>query len=252
MSIEIKNAMDLTSPWTRWFMMGPTGAGKTTCALTFPYPFFVIPATENSIVTGRGLDVPYVETQGPADLKDILVYLEDAHRKSVEFLRADKADEAWAVFPYQTVVLESLSHYTDLIIEELTDGGKKKMDMQQWGLLSSHLRNIHTRLSNLPVHVVYTALVEVKESEAGGSTAGALMSGAMRLKLPSACDAIGYCEQTPGRATKENPQPDMNYRVHFKKYGKFEARIRAPRGVVTPAYVDDFHFDKVKGLFGIE
>lgn len=228
-------------------------SGKTTCALTFPYPLFVIPSTENSIVTGRGQDVPYVEATGPMELNGILAYLEDAQRKSVQLLAAGKGDAAWAAFPYQTVVVESLSHYTDLIIEEITEGGRTKMDMPKWGVLSSHLRNVHARLSNLPVHVVYTALAEVKEGEnSGAATGGALMSGAMKTKLPSACDAIGYCEQTPGRATKENPNPGMNFRVHFQKYRQFAARIRAPRGVVTPPYVDDFHFDKVKGLFGIE
>lgn len=220
-------------------------SGKTTAALTFPYPFFIVPMTENSIATGRGQDVPYVEAAGPTDLNAVLAYLEDAQRKSQQLLAAEKPEAAWEAFPYQTVVVESLSHYTDLIIEELTNGGTRKMDMQQWGLLSSHLRNIHTRLSNLPIHVVYTALAQVKENDSGAIQGGALMSGAMAMKLPSACDAIGYCEQT---MTKDG----MQYRVHFRRFKQFPARIRAPRGVETPAFIDDFTFDKVKGLFGIE
>ncbi len=250
--IEIKNAANIVQPWTRWFFMGDTGSGKSTAAYTFPFPFVIIPSTENSIASARGDDLPYTEAASPIELNQVLMYLEDAYRKSTEYLRAEKPDEAWAVFPYQTIVLESLTHYTDLIIEELTEGGKKKMDMQQWGLLSGHLRNIHTRLSNLPVHVVYTSLAQVKETDGGAVTGGAAMSGAMALKLPSACDAIGYFEQTPGRATKETPNPGMNFRAHFQRYKQFAARIRAPRGVATPPYVDDFHFDKVKGLFGIE
>lgn len=244
MTIEIKNAAEIVSPWTAWFLLGMTGSRKTTAAATFPYPIFIVPRNEQSIMTLRGRNIPYVEVDTPDEMNETITMLETQARTAAMLLAQGKNDEAWAAFPWQTVVVESLSHYTDMIIEALTGtkGGwqQGKMDQQKWGHLSSHLRSIHTRLRALPCHLVYTALATVKENESTGVVEGGpLMSGAMAMKLPSACDAIGYCEVVAGIG-----------RVHFQRFKQFPARVRVPPGSNFPAHIDDFSWEKVAPYFG--
>lgn len=219
---------------------------KTSAAATFPWPIFIVPRNEQSIMTLRGRDIPYIEVDTPDDMNDAITYLEMQSALCTRLVEQGKGEEAWAAFPYQTVVVESLSHYTDMIIEALTGtkGGwqQGKMDQQKWGHLSSHLRSIHTRLRALPAHMVYTALATVKENDATGVVEGGpLMSGAMAMKLPSACDAIGYCEVVAGIG-----------RVHFQRFKQFPARVRVPQGANFPAHVDDFSWAKVAPYFGHE
>jgi hypothetical protein len=205
-----------------------------------------VPRNEQSIMTLRGREIPYIEVGTPDEMNEAVSMLETQAALSARLLAQGKNDEAWAAFPWQTVAVESLSHYTDMIIEALTgtSGGwqQGKMDQQKWGHLSSHLRSLHTRLRALPIHIVYTALDEVKADEnTKVVTGGALMSGGMKTKLPSACDAIGYCEVVNGIG-----------RVHFQRFKQFHARVRVPPGVQFPAHVDDFSWAKVAHFFGHE
>lgn len=239
MSITLKNAQEITSPWTAWFLYGDTGSGKTQAASTFPHPFFVIPRNENSIHTLQGMDVDYVEVGGRKDMFETLQYLEGQMAKLVA------GDED--AFPWETVVIESLSHYCDLLIEDISGQGMKKMDMQAWGHLTNHLRTIHSRLRNLDIHIVYTSLVKLGDDSSGSP----MMTGQMATKMPAACDYIGYCEAMPQGINK----PTV-YRVNFRQAGKFPARARQSPVLVKqfgafPQIVDDFHFSKVAHYIGL-
>lgn len=225
----IKNASQIYAPWTHWFLYGDTGSGKTSCASTFPRPIFIVPTDENSIVTLKGMNIDYIEIYGAKGhprtggwgLENAIAWLEQQLNKDPEG------------FPYDTVVIEALSHYLDQVQEELSEGNTKQMDQQKWGKLSGHLRNIHSRLRNMDVHVVFTALVKEEKDAANNATALPLMSGRMGYMLPSACDVIGYCKERPGK-------PESLYDVHFRKYMHFPARSRF-RGM--PQKVTNFRFD---------
>jgi hypothetical protein len=229
----IKNAKNLTDPWTRWFLYGDTGSGKTHAAGTFPAPFFVVPPNEKSIVTLQGLDVDYVEAGNRAQMNQIVRWLRQQYDAAMKLYAAGKDAEAEEAFPYQTIVVESLSHYCELLIEDIGRQGQVKMDMQAWGMLSSHLRTLHSQLSDMDVHVVYTSLA--KTDDAGNGQP--LMTGKNALMMPSACDVIGYMECVPVQRNK----PAV-YRAHFRQFGRFPARSRF-QGI--PNSVDNFHFDKV-------
>ncbi len=239
MALEIKNAADITSPWTAWFLYGDSGAGKTHAAATFPAPFFICPSNEGSIHTLQGMDVPFVEVDGRQKMFEIISYLENQMDKLL------KGDED--AFPWETIVVESLSHYCDLLIEDISARGMKKMDMQGWGHLTNHLRTIHARLRNLEVHVVYTSLVKTGDDGTGSP----MMTGQMALKMPSACDYIGYCEAMPQGLNKPT-----TYRVNFRQAGKFPARARQSPVLVQrhgkfPDFIDDFHFSKAAPFIGL-
>jgi hypothetical protein len=234
MQLVPKNALELIQPWTHWFLYGDSGSGKTQDAATFPRPLFLVPQNEGSLATLRGQDVPYYEitdmsspiVAGTGGMNRVLEEIERAY--------ASAPDD----FPYDTIVLESMSHYCDLVIEELSDGGKTIMDQFRWGKLSSHLRNVQARLRRLDVHVVFTALARTDKADDGTVVGEPLMPGQSALKLPAACDVIGYCEVT---TSKNAPQ----YKVHFRRHRHFMARSRF-KGL--PSTVEDFDFQQVSHL----
>jgi hypothetical protein len=232
MSLSFKNAAQLDAPWTRWFFYGETGSGKTSIAASFPDPVFIVPVNEGSIVTLRGRDIPYYEScdmssqvrDGVGGLNRILDELE---RNYVQDINA---------FPFQTIVLDSLTHYSELVVEEISESGTKQMDPKKWGEVGAHFRNVHSRLCNMQVHVVYTALSRIDKNDAGVVIAGPFLSGAAAIKLPSACEVVGYCEATKVKGITE-------YRTHFKKCGFYPARTRFG---ALPDVIQNFDFAEVQ------
>lgn len=232
MGLSFKNASALEVPWTRWFFYGPSGSGKTQLCSSFPRPVFIIPKNEGSIVTLRGQDIPYYESidmssqvrSGVGGLNRILDELERTYSEDPQN------------FPFDTIVLESLTHYSELVVEEISaQPGFKQMSPREWGEVASHFRNVHSRLSNMQVHVVYTSLERIDKNDAGVVIAGPFLSGAAAIKLPSACDVIGFTEVQQSKG-------GTKYNVHFKKHGFFPARSRFD---ALPDVVEDFHFDDI-------
>ena len=223
------NAKTLDNPWYHWFFYGETGSGKTSLAATFPRPVFLIPFNENSIETLRGKDVPFFivtdkdnkpfnPKTGEGSMVKILDHIEKGYHHDPEG------------FPYDTIVFESLSHYGDLVQEQLTKGDQH-MDQQKWGFFLAHFRQVQSRMRNLDVHVIFTALAKMEKADGTSREGGPAIPGQAAVKLPSACDVIGYCEEKKGI-----------YTVHFRSHRGFKARSRLP----LPDKVQDFNFAKIE------
>lgn len=250
--LELQNTNEITTPWTVWFLYGQTGAGKTTCASTFPAPLFLVPANEGSELSLRGKNLSFVRLGRRADgatvpvrahFSEVLTELERRHAQMRQALAKGDEEVAHAAFPWQTIVVESLTHLGDMLVEDVSMNGTKKMDQQGWGLISSFLRTVHSRLRNLDCHVVYTALAKTSESESGAVLGGPNLIGSTAEKLPSACDVIAYCEELPG-SKPEQPR----FRAHFRKHSYWVARSRFS---TFPAHLDNFTFAQVEQHLGL-
>jgi hypothetical protein len=147
---------------------------------------------------------------------------------------ANNDDAAHEAFPYETIVIENLSHYCELVVEDISRGGEIKMDQQAWGLVSNHLRNIHSTLCNMDVHTVYTSLAAVDEKKGNIP----MITGKNALLMPSSCDVIAYCETHKG---KKN---DV-YTMHFRKFAGWPARSRFSN---FPESVNNFDFRNFESL----
>lgn len=243
----VNNTATIDVPWSHWFIYGDTGSGKTTIASTFPRPLFLVPKNESSMITLSGRNYPYImildrsspfRARRADDLNDyseggldaVLTVIEDNLEASIKQGKPE-------LFPYDTIVVESITHYCDLVQDELTEGSTLNMDQPRWGKLAAHLRNVHTRLRQMDLHVVLTALANTaKESKEGGPA----IPGSMAEKLPSACDVIAYAEVTD--MGKDKPQKHV---LHFRQRKQFFARSRFAH---LPAQMENFSFEKVKHL----
>lgn len=245
--ILIQSTNAVVNPWTHWMLYGPTGSGKTTAASTFPTPLFLVPAAEGSELSLSDRALPFVKL-GRDDqnnvigirqhLDGVMNMLESKHVQMRKLLQADKHEDAYAVFPWETIVVESMTHLCAMLQDDISQNGRIKMDQQKWGVMSDFLRTLHTRLRGLDVHVVFTALAKV-EGEDSNAEGAPDIPGKMARLLPSACDAIGYCETTDSGAKNAPPQ----FRVHFRQFRIYPARTRF-KGV--PSVVENFNFEKVQ------
>ncbi len=230
-----KNTADLNEVWSHWFLYGESGVGKTTISSTFPSPVFIVPYNEQSVVTLRGLNYPYFlvvdmdktrfdPRTGIGSMMGVVNHLEAMYNKYINS------------FPYDTAVVESVTHYCDLIQEQITNGSQKIMAQNDWGTLSSHIRTVQMRLRRLQMHSIFTAL-DKTESDADGKVlfGGPALPGQLATKFPSSCDCSGYCEILAG---KDAPV----FRVHFQKYRHFPARSRFRR---MPKVVTNFNFSEI-------
>lgn len=220
-------------PWVRWFLYGDTGSGKTSAAATFPRPLFLVPKSENSVTTLGGRNFPFfqiVDRSSPlkggiGGLEKILSAIETDYEK-------DPGN-----FPFDTIVFDAMTHYAELVLDELTEGNKVPMDRQKYERLAAHFRNIHARLSEMQIHVVYCALAKWDEKTDKGS---AYLSGKSGDIIPSACEV--YAHMTVKDQGKGNPQL---FTMHTQTHQGWKARTRLNR---LPAEITNFHFDKVRSL----
>jgi hypothetical protein len=228
-------------------LYGPTGSGKTTAAATFPFPLFLVPAAEGSELSLADSDTPFVKLGRAADgrslpirehLDSVLNMLEKKQNEARKLFGEGKENEALAVFPWETIVLESMTHLCAMLQDDISQNGRIKMDMQKWGVMSDYLRTVHTRLRALDAHVVFTALSKV-EGEDNVAEGAPDIPGKMARLLPSACDAIGFCETIDSGGKNAPPV----YRVHFRQHRVYPARTRF-RGV--PGTIENFTFEKVQ------
>lgn len=235
------NAKDMKSPWTRWFIYGDTGTGKTSAASTFPRPLFLIPEIENSIATLSGLNFPYIiikdwsspfnESLGTSGMNAILQRIEMEYNKDPN------------AFPYDTIIPDGVTHLAELICDELTQGSKVSMDQQKYGKLTAYFRNMHARLSRLQLHTVYCALAHTDEAQKGS----AYLSKKASMILPASCEVYAYMRATGGDGKKDGQGREIPKRcfMHTQPYSTYIARTRYKR---LPAVIEDFRFDAVKGL----
>lgn len=240
--MHIQNTSEIDSPWTHWFFYGPMGSGKTTLASTFPKPLFLVPASESSELTLAGRDIDYVhigrDENGLAipakkHLDATLLTLVRRHNASLDFWAKGRGEEAEREFPWQTVVMESCSHYCSAIEGEIANG--KQMDQQKWGQLAQHMAHIQSTLRGLQVHAVFIAHDKIS-GEGSNVIGGPDLPGKTATRLPSACDVVSYCEAI-------SSGKDTTYRAHFRQHRVYPARSRFK---TMPAYVDDFDFAEIR------
>ena len=238
--IKITSVEKLKPTYAHWFFYGKTRAGKTRAAATFPRPLFIVPHQEGSHVSLMGRkDIDFIlvhashgeEKRVSVDpgvaysMNSIISDLESRHERAARLWQKGTAEadaEGDALFPWETIVIESIGHYTDLLQEELTRQNRLDMDQQKWGKLGAHLRSLHARLRSLPVHVVFIALAVEKYDRKGDLLSGGpAFPGQMNYKLPSACECVVYmaCRDGKGKGASR-------YKAHFQTHTVFEAGCR--------------------------
>jgi hypothetical protein len=110
-------------------------------------------------------------------------------------------------FGWRTVVIDSLTYYTDIWIQDLMtkrwgdigQRGKKefeaRMTTADWGMLEYHImKELVPRLHGTKLNVIWTALTKEKRDGEHIYEIGLDVSGASGRKLPGVCKLVLYAE----------------------------------------------------------
>jgi len=187
MAIQIFNSNQMPAKPLHTFVYGPLRSGKTTFASTFPKAVFLTAGNEGGDTTLRFCNVDIIQINSSTDMKE-----------AIQVVRTQHAKYGW-----RTVVVDSLTYYSDLFIQELTKNGDKPMMQRDWGMLDLHLQKwLLPTLRSLPMHVVWIALEEGDKGP-DGQVVGykPMLYGKTASKLPGACDLIVRSQVQTSRDT---------------------------------------------------
>jgi hypothetical protein len=189
MSIQVLNSKTMPARPLSMFIYGPLRSSKTTSASTFPKPVFIAAGNENGDTSLRGSDVDVIVVRSIQDMKDAVAYIELNGKKN----------HGW-----ETIVVDSLTYYSELFVAELSQNGNKALQIRDWGLLDLHLQKwLLPKLTMLKFHTVWIANeAEVKNSDGAVVSYQPMLYGASKTKFPGACDLI----VRTGIRTVRNPQ----------------------------------------------
>ena len=176
MPIQVVKSANMPAKPLHTFVFGPLRSGKTSFAATFPKPIFLSAGNEGGDTTLRFFDAEYIPINSSGDMKEAVAYV-----------RANAPSRGW-----RTLVVDSITYYSDLYITELTKNGEKAMMQRDWGMLDLHLQKwLLPELRKLPMHVVWIAIEEdAKGNEGQIIGAKPMLYGKTASKLPGSCDLI--------------------------------------------------------------
>lgn len=187
MAIEFyQPALEKPRPLT-CFVYGAPRRAKTTFGGTFPSPVVLSIGVEGGDRTLQQLPgVTAVRINSRKDMEEAVRVIQLQHKQ-----------RGW-----QTVVVDSVTFYAELVMAEFSGLGKKgsetfggKLDFQDWGRLESHLcKWLMPTLHALPMHVVWIALEKQITNRETGTLVRTepMLSGQTAQKLPACCDLIVY------------------------------------------------------------
>ncbi len=194
---------------------GASRVGKTRFASTFPRPVFLSDVTEKGWETIRNMDA---ENFFESDYRPEVWGLEnpqDMYQAISNISTTCKTKPGHI----QTVVIDSLTFYSDLYFTGLETGQAQKnnaVDRRRlYGDLEAHLRWVMTEMHKLPVNVVWVCL---EKSPGEGGYGGPLLTGQTRDKAPARCEYLLY--QRAYRAKADEPPI---YEIRTQTFGGYVA-----------------------------
>lgn len=234
MSLEIKNAADIKHYWGRWIFYGETRTKKTRCAGTFPKPLFLAVDTEGGILAVRDMGCDYVSVHDPDDVLDAL---DELHAMS------DKGK-----LKHRTLIIDSLTILQENQLEGLLANRrdyaekKRKKDGRanykitssdvvnltdaDWGTVVSTLRSMLVSAHDLPMHVIWTALVQREYSSEDGRTQHLDAAYPLIYTRQAARKIGGFMDHIWYFESMARPNKGPLFRIHTTPYQKCVAGSR--------------------------
>ena len=94
--------------------------------------------------------------------------------------------------PHATIVLDTFSRWNEILISEITEVSKKKMQIQDWGELKNINAKFLKELFSLPCNIIINAHLAEKENAVGELAFTAGGAGSASQMLPEFVDECHY------------------------------------------------------------
>ena len=165
MAVQVIKAREIKTRPVRVLIYGEPGAGKTTLLATAPRRLLVIDFEGGSDIRLAGQDqIDIVLVHSRKELEEVLKWLKTQNT-------------------YKTIAFDGFSIYVQQALREiLEERSKPSPTFYEWGLLSSHMRDVILALLKPTANTVFTALIKEEERQENGQT--------IRYKRPDLPKAI--------------------------------------------------------------
>lgn len=239
---EVKNSRS-------WAIYGRSGAGKTTFASTFPKPILFLDIKDrgtDSIADVPKVDVMAVETWD--DIEDVYWYLKENPNK------------------YKTVVFDTVSQLQQLCTLHVLANNKKassragdwgSMTRREWGDASAMMKEKITSFRDLPFDTVFIAQEKTSVEDDADTDetllvpeVGPAVMKSVAGHLNASVSIIGHSfirlhrtkrEVRGKKVTKE----ETRFCLRIGPNPIYTTKIRKPKSVEPPAYIEDPTYDDV-------
>lgn len=148
MAIVLRNTRDVHASGIKVLVYGHAGSGKTSLIPTLPSP--VVLSAEGGLLSIAGVDVPYIEINSMATLKDAYEWA------------ANSAEAA----AFESVALDSISEIAEVVLSY--EKKNTKDPRQAYGAMQEQMSEIIRAFRDLPGrHVYMTAKLDKATDEQG-------------------------------------------------------------------------------------
>jgi len=203
-------------PRNTFLVYGDSRSGKTTWAATFPRPLFLSDVTEGGWDSIANMSDEQMFEPGVKPLVwgiEKMADMAEARAKALPLIQSGRV---------QTLVIDSLTFYTDLYLNYLI-GMQAKKDMRAaYGDLGNHLRDLRVQTHALPVNVVWLCLA--KHPDDDNPTGRPMIPGQQGDKFMAGCHYIFYARSWQEKRGQELLPP--NFEMRTRRYMNYIAGNR--------------------------
>lgn len=147
MAINLKSTSDVHSNGVKMLVYSQSGAGKTTLIKTLPNPIII--SSESGLLSLEDCDIPYIEVNDMASLKEAYEYV---------------TSEDCAQF--ESIALDSISEIAEVVLA--AEKKKAKDGRMAYGEMDTQMTEIIRAFRDIPNrHVYFTAKLEKQQDEMG-------------------------------------------------------------------------------------
>lgn len=147
MAIQLKNTRDVHASGIKLLVYGHAGAGKTTLIPSLPSP--VVLSAEGGLLSINGADVPYIEINSMATLKEAYAW----------------ATESVEAAQFESICLDSISEIAEVVLNY--EKKNTKDPRQAYGAMQEQMTDVIRAFRDLPKHVYMTAKLDKATDEQG-------------------------------------------------------------------------------------